>query len=156
MAGWLLHIRNAALLAAAGGLVVACTGTRPAHVGSAPDGLAPCPATPNCVSSDSTDEQHRVEPFRLAVSADAGWLAAAQAVRELPRTLVVTEDADYLHAECTSAVMRYVDDLELRLDPEARIIEVRSASRIGRSDFGVNRKRVEQLRATLTEQGVLR
>lgn len=137
-------------------ILCSCSGTRPAHVGPGQDRLPPCPDTPNCVSSDATDPEHAVAPLKLAVGADEGWLAARQAVLEMPRTVIVTFDADYLHAECTTLVMRYVDDLELQLRPEEGLIEVRSASRIGRSDFGVNRERVESLRSTLVARGIVR
>lgn len=65
------------------------------------------------------------------------------------------ETENYLHAECRSTLIGFVDDLELHLRPAARVIAVRSAARIGRSDFGVNRRRVETLRAVLTQRGVL-
>ena len=74
----------------------------------------------------------------------------------LPRTRIVTETDDYLHAECRSAFFGFVDDLELHLRPTQGIIAVRSAARLGHSDFGVNRKRVENLRALLHRQGVIR
>ena len=137
-------------------LVFACTGTRPGHLGGADARLAPCPATPNCVSSDATDAEHRIDPLRLAVSADEGWMAVRHEVLALPRTRIAIENSDYLHAESTSTLMRYVDDLELQLRPDEGIIAVRSASRVGRSDFGVNRKRVESLRSALTARGVVR
>ncbi len=63
---------------------------------------------------------------------------------------------DYLHAECSSAVFGFVDDLELHLRPAEKLIAVRSASRVGHSDFGVNRKRVEQLRSLLIKQRLVR
>jgi uncharacterized protein (DUF1499 family) len=77
-------------------------------------------------------------------------------VSELSRTRIVTETADYLHAECRSALLGFVDDLELHLRPDEGIIAVRSASRLGYSDLGVNRRRVEGLRTSLIERGVLR
>jgi uncharacterized protein (DUF1499 family) len=74
----------------------------------------------------------------------------------MPRTAIVTETGDYLHAECRSAMLGFVDDLELHLRPGAGIIAVRSASRTGRSDFGVNRSRVEDLRAALIKRGIVK
>jgi uncharacterized protein (DUF1499 family) len=64
--------------------------------------------------------------------------------------------SDYLHAECASAVFGFVDDLELQLRASEGRIAVRSASRLGRSDLGVNRRRVEALRSELARQGVVR
>ena len=75
---------------------------------------------------------------------------------DLPRTKIITSTDDYLHAECSSAVFGFVDDLELHLRRGENLIAVRSAARLGHGDFGVNRKRVEQLRALLLRQGVVR
>lgn len=88
-------------------------------------------------------------PFVLLASAGKAWEAARQAVMQLPRTRIVAEGPGYLHAECRSALFRFVDDLQLQLREQEGIIAVRSASRLGRSDFGVNRRRVETLRAAL-------
>ena len=133
---------------------MACTGTPPAHLGGAGAPLPPCPDTPNCVSSEATDEEHAIPPLAFTGSPEAAWAAAVEAVSALPRTKIVTERPGYLHAECTSLVFRYVDDLELQLRPDENVIEVRSASRLGRSDFGVNRARVERLREALQSRGV--
>jgi uncharacterized protein (DUF1499 family) len=84
------------------------------------------------------------------------WRAARELVSALPRTRVVEETADYLHAECRSTVFGFVDDLELQLRPGEGAIAVRSASRLGYSDLGVNRSRVENLRASLVGRGMLR
>ena len=118
--------------------------------------LAPCPASPNCVSSDARDAEHAVEPLRLAQPAEKAWRNIREAVASLPRTAFVVETEDYLHAECRSALLGFVDDLELHLRPAEGIVAVRSASRLGYSDLGVNRKRVEELRAALRARGVLR
>jgi uncharacterized protein (DUF1499 family) len=83
------------------------------------------------------------------------WPAVRAAVLSLPRTQIVAESGDYLHAECSSAVFGFVDDLELHLRPQGGLIAVRSASRLGYRDFGVNRKRVEKLRAVLAAQCIV-
>lgn len=88
-------------------------------------------------------------------AADA-WRAARAAVAALPRTTLVADLPDYLHAECRSAFFGFVDDLELHLRAPQNLIAVRSAARLGRSDFGVNKKRIEALRVKLREQGVIR
>lgn len=121
--------------------------------GGAP--LAPCPRSPNCVSSLAPDADHRVAPLTLRVPAEQGWEAARRAVLALPRTRIVDERPGSLHAECTSRWLRFVDDLELALDPDGARIDVRSASRVGYSDLGVNRARVESLRAALRREGVV-
>ncbi len=131
-------------------LASACTGQPPAHLQAAGRrGLAPCPDTPNCVASHAEDPEHAIEPIRYEGGAEAAWTAVRRAVESLPRTTIVREEDGYLHAECRSMILRFVDDLELQLQPDAGIIAVRSASRLGRSDFGVNRKRVERLRAAM-------
>ena len=102
------------------------------------------------------DEGHRVEAFVLAVAPDAGWRTLREEIAALPRTTVVAEEADYLHAQCASAVFRFVDDLEVYLPTSGDRITVHSASRVGSSDLGVNRRRVERLREVLRARGVVR
>ena len=123
---------------------------RPLHVPGINDGrLAACPARPNCVCSDAIDPLHRISPLILRAPPARAWAAARAAVLSLPRTQIVSESDDYLHAECRSAVFGFVDDLELHLRPQSDSIAVRSASRLGYRDFGVNRQRVERLRVIL-------
>lgn len=117
--------------------------------------LEPCPSSPNCVFSGASDAKHQIAPLVLSSGTEEAWQQARRAVAALPRTRIVEETADYLHAETTSAVLRFVDDLELALDAERREIGVRSASRVGWSDFGANRKRVEALRAALVATGAV-
>jgi len=133
-----------------------CSGTRPTNLGVRDGRLTVCPASPNCVSSDAADSAHAVAPYQLIVSPQDGWRAVRTAIDGLPRTKIISATDDYLHAECSSAVFGFVDDLELHLRPAEKLIAVRSASRLGHSDFGVNRKRVEQLRALLIEHSVVR
>ena len=133
-----------------------CSGNRPANIGVKHARLSPCPSKPNCVSSDADDEAHRIPAFELAVPPADGWRVARSLVVDLPRTRIVTATSDYIHAECSSAVLNFVDDIELHLRPAQNIIAVRSAARLGFSDFRVNRKRVETLRALLLQQGVIR
>ncbi|HCF05083.1 MAG TPA: DUF1499 domain-containing protein [Desulfomicrobiaceae bacterium] len=135
-------------------VLVSCSGNVPASLGVSDAKLAPCPASPNCVSSDAQDHEHRITPLYTIGPPEDAWMAARNWVANLPRTRIVTERADYLHAECRSALFGFVDDLELNLRPSERIIAVRSAARLGYSDFGVNRRRVEALRAALIRQGV--
>ncbi|PLY03106.1 MAG: DUF1499 domain-containing protein [Desulfuromonas sp.] len=117
--------------------------------------LAVCPSSPNCVSSDAVDNDHHIQPFRLAVPPVEAWRTTQDLVAALPRTKIVTAEDDYLHAKCRSAVFGFVDDLELHLRPGEGIIAVRSAAQVGYSDFGVNRKRLERLRTKLIQKGVI-
>jgi uncharacterized protein (DUF1499 family) len=107
------------------------------------------------VSSDAVDPQHHIEPFQLNVNLERAWAAAQSVVRALPRTTLVTVTTDYLHVECRSGIWQFADDLELQLRPFRGVIAVRSASRIGYFDLGVNRRRVERIRAELRKQGVV-
>jgi uncharacterized protein (DUF1499 family) len=90
------------------------------------------------------------------MAAPDAWRAVRAALANLPRTKIITETADYIHMECSSAIFGFVDDFELHLRAAQGVIAVRSASRLGYSDLGVNRKRVENLRAALTKQGIVR
>lgn len=127
--------------------LLACAGGTPAQLGVHGAELAPCPSSPNCVSSDAAAGPQHVEALRFAGDPDAAWRRARAAVESLPRTTVESDAEGRLHAVCTSALMRYRDDLELRLDAERLEIAVRSASRVGYGDMGVNRARVEAVRA---------
>ena len=119
----------------------------PSNLGVQSGRLTPCPDSPNCVSSFATDEEHRVEPLALDGDPTTALAALRQAIETMPRTAIVDAGEDYLHAEATSLIFRYVDDLEVLIDASAGKIHLRSASRAGYSDLGVNRKRVEALAA---------
>jgi len=84
------------------------------------------------------------------------WPEVRTALLKLPRTTIVAEDHHYLHAECRSSVFGFVDDLEIQLQPRERVLAVRSVSRTGYYDFGVNRRRVETLRGLLRNRGIIR
>lgn len=130
-----------------------CTGQRPNNLGISNGKLSDCPSSPNCVSSDAADDGHKISAIQFSIPAADAWKLSRQAVLSLPRSQIITESANYLHAECRSAVFGFVDDLELQLRPSEGIIAVRSASRLGHSDFGVNKKRVEALRHALSKLG---
>ena len=130
-------------------LVAGCTGPRPMNLGVHDGKLAPCPASPNCVSSQSTDKDHAVEPIRFSGTPAEAMADLKKVLSGMPRARIVTATDTYLHAEFTSALFRFVDDVEFWLDESARTIHLRSASRIGHSDLGVNRKRIEDLRLAM-------
>lgn len=120
--------------------------TRP-PVGLVDGRLRPCPASPNCVCSQVADAEHTISPLRFTGSAAAAWERLQQIVRTLPRARVTDANDQYLRVEFTTAILRFVDDVEFLLDGPGEVIHVRSASRVGYSDLGTNRKRVESLRA---------
>ncbi|NIO42054.1 MAG: DUF1499 domain-containing protein [Burkholderiales bacterium] len=129
---------------------------RPRRLGLAQGRLSACPPSPNCVCSDETGTSNAIRALQLAIQAQAAWPLVEQAVRELPRTRIVSNSSGYIHAECASKWLGFVDDLELHLRAHDAIIAVRSASRLGYSDFGVNRRRVEALRTLLRKRNVVR
>src|SRR4051794_21569085 len=133
------------------GALLACSG----RVGKATGMFAPCPASPNCVSTDAQDSRHMVAPFLLMRPESGIWPEVRAAVLKLPRTTIVAEDHHYLHAEWRSNVFGFVDDLEIQLRPGDRLLAMRSASRTGYYDFGVNRRRVETLRGLLRNRGII-
>jgi uncharacterized protein (DUF1499 family) len=114
--------------------------------------LAPCPASPNCVSSQATDTEHFTEPLYFTGDATLAWNRLKSALGTESRLSIVEDTGGYLHAEARSLVFRFVDDIEFVLDPEAGVIQVRSASRTGYCDFGVNRRRVERIRKLFSGQ----
>ncbi|MDO9423551.1 MAG: DUF1499 domain-containing protein [Methylobacter sp.] len=117
--------------------------------------LPPCPDSPNCVSSQATDADHFIAPFKITGNVEDTWAALKKALISQSRTVIANETGDTLHAQATSLVFRFVDDIDAILDTKARLIHIRSASRTGYGDFGVNRKRVEMLRAQLRQAHVI-
>jgi len=124
------------------------SGKRPANLGSKNGKLAPVVKKPNNVSSqaDVSDRAHYVAPLKFTGEAEVAFQKLLKLVQSQPRAIVVTQDGKYLHAEFSSPLMGFVDDVEFLLAPEQRLIHVRSAARLGYSDFNVNRKRAESLR----------
>jgi uncharacterized protein (DUF1499 family) len=114
--------------------------------------LDPCPSSPNCVSTQGQDEGHSMAPFRYRKSRAEAKEALKEVIRSLPRTTLVEEDESYLHYEFTSLLLRFVDDVEFVFDDETKTIHFRSASRTGYGDLGVNRARMEQVRALIAQR----
>lgn len=125
----------------------ACGADRPAAPPAAPGHLAPCPASPNCVSSEATDDAHRVAPLAYTGDPAAAMRRLRAVIEAMPRTRIVAGSDGALHAEFTSRIFRFVDDVDCIIDPAAGVIHIRSASRVGYSDLGANRARVEAIRS---------
>ncbi|NOI71240.1 DUF1499 domain-containing protein [Vibrio owensii] len=113
---------------------------------------SPCGDKPNCVSTQDTREEYNLTPFTLTESTNID--AIEQVALELPGAKTAVKEGNYLRIECTSKIMRFVDDLELKIEGDQLI--VRSESRVGYSDFGVNRKRAEQLRSLLANAELIK
>ena len=111
--------------------------------------LAPCPSSPNCVSSLSpvNDERHAIAPYRYSKSRAEAKEAMKAVIAALSRAKLVEEDEAYLRYEFTSLLFRFVDDVEFVFDDASKTIHFRSASRTGYGDLGVNRKRMEEIRS---------
>lgn len=112
----------------------------------------PCGDKPNCVSTLDTRDAFRVEPFELKQGMSLA--PVLEVALSMPGIRLGTQEPGYARVESVSKIMRFVDDLELRIDGNQLI--VRSESRVGYSDFGVNRKRVETLRTALKEKGLIK
>ena len=125
-------------------------GKRPNHLGVRDGQLTPCPNTPNCVSSQSSDAIHKIEPLTYNSTPEQAFAALKRLIQSLPRTKIITESEDYLHVEFTLAIVGFVDDVEFYLERNANVIHLRSASRLGMSDLGVNRRRIETIRTKYT------
>jgi uncharacterized protein (DUF1499 family) len=128
------------------GAILSFPGTRPANLGVADGQFAPCPTTPNCVSSQSQERENAIAPFRYTTSLEAAFDKLKTILAAQPRVSILTTTNDYIRTEFTLPIVGFVDDVEFYLDRKANVIQVRSASRLGESDLGVNRKRVETLR----------
>ncbi len=128
------------------------SGTKPDNLGVNNGKLADCPNSPNCVSSQSpsSDETHFIQPLKYSSTSEKALTDLKAVIESEARTKIIKESSDYLYAEFKSALMGFVDDVEFYLD-STNTIHVRSASRLGQSDLGVNRKRVETIRTKFNQ-----
>lgn len=118
-----------------------------------PTPLAPCPASPNCVSSLAADAGHQIAPIAFSGDPAQAMRRLRTVIEAMPRTRIVSDSGTALRAEFTSRLFRFVDDVDCVVDAPAGVIQIRSASRVGYSDLGANRKRVEAIRAAFAAAG---
>lgn len=123
--------------------LTACAGEPPQNIGVREGRLSPCPESPNCVSSFESDEEHSIAAL------DATLAQIQRVVLALDEANIVEQSSDYMYVEFTSRLMGYVDDVEFLYDSASNQTHVRSASRLGYSDLGANRKRIEAIRTQL-------
>jgi uncharacterized protein (DUF1499 family) len=123
----------------------ACAGHAQESRSKNPADLAPCPASPNCVSTKSKDAGRAMPPLPYLNSAEESMERLVAIVREMKRARIVSAGPSYLHVEFRSALFRFADDVEFVLDDSARLIHFRSASKTGYYDFGVNRRRMKEI-----------
>ena len=133
-------------------LIIKVSSPKPSSIGLINNSLAPCPTSPNCVSSlaQPNDDLHYIKPLSFK---DANLIA--KQILELKGVSgyqLITHENNYFHFECTTRFMRYTDDLELLISPEEKTVHIRSASRLGHSDLGANRKRIEFIRDLITRK----
>lgn len=139
-----IYLSMASLLLAA-----CCSGKGPRGVKEGK--LGDCPRSPNCVSTVSTDPDHRMEPIPYRTSLKEARERVINIVNAMKRTRIITSEERYLHAEFRSALFRFVDDVEFYFDEKEKVIHFRSASRLGYSDLGVNRKRMKRITRLFNE-----
>ena len=132
--------------------VLSALATKPKNLGANNGRLAPCPNSPNCVSTQTSDSQHTMEAIVFDVSPDDAMRKLKAVLAVIPRMEIITETESYIHAEATSLIFRFRDDVEFFIDQQSNLIHFRSASRVGKSDLGANRKRMEEIRTAFKQQ----
>lgn len=105
----------------------------------------PCPNSPNCVSTQSIDAKHKIDPIKYSNSLEEAKNKILKIIGSLKRTRIITDSENYIHIEFRTAVFKFVDDVEFYFDDSEKFIHFRSAARLGYSDMGVNRKRMENI-----------
>ena len=127
-------------------ILTTCSTNQTSEMNATNDRLSSCPKSPNCVSSLSQDKSHYVEPLKYKATLEEAREKLISVINSMKRSEIVTAEINYVHATFKSRLFRFVDDVEFSFDDQRKVIDVRSASRTGYSDLGVNRKRVEEIR----------
>ena len=130
---------------------VSCASHGKRPLGMTDGKLSPCPRRPNCISSEDDAGPSRIEPLTFTGTPEAAWVCLKRAIQGNGGT-IEREGSDYIWAIFKTRLFRFVDDIEFRMDVKNEVIHVRSASRVGYSDFGVNRRRVETLRLRFSQE----
>jgi uncharacterized protein (DUF1499 family) len=132
-------------------LMAACAGARPDNPGTKNGLLALCPNSPNCVSSQGKDGRHSIAPLTFSNDPDSAMPRLKMLLKNRKDTTLIEADSGYLRVEFHTTF--FVDDGEFLLDREKKLIHIRSASRIGYSDLGKNRSRLEEIRRDFAKGG---
>jgi uncharacterized protein (DUF1499 family) len=127
-------------------------GVSPTNIGVNNGKLTICPSTPNCVNSQAitSDTEHSIQPIQIGGEIPQRMADLKLVIQSMPRSIIIKSTNNYLYAEFASKLMGFVDDVEFYFDNDGKFIQVRSASRLGESDLGVNRQRIEEIRAKIT------
>lgn len=131
----------------AGMFLLSLTASRPSNLGVRDGRLAACPDSPNCVSTQAEDREYWIAPLTYQGDSSTVIETLEEIVIQQPRTRIIEKSPHYLHAEFRSAFFRFVDDVEFYVEAESGRVHFRSASRVGRSDMGANRTRMELIRS---------
>ena len=126
-------------------LLASCAGTKPDSIGQ----FSECPEKPNCIFSKNSTALHMIAPLIYQSTFPEAKEKLLKVIKSMPRAEIATNKENFLHVEFTSKIFRFVDDVEFYFN-EPGIIHFRSASRIGHSDMGVNRHRMEEIRHLFT------
>jgi uncharacterized protein (DUF1499 family) len=124
------------------------------NLGISNNHLGNCPTSPNCVVSQNGDEKHAIEPIHYHVDRDKAKETLLKVLSVVPRTEVVEQTDNYIHALSKSRIFKFTDDVEFYFPTSENVIHIRSASRVGESDLGVNRRRMEQIRLAMQDLNI--
>jgi uncharacterized protein (DUF1499 family) len=116
--------------------------------------LSSCPASDNCVVSQDGDSKHAIDPIAYHIDRDTARKTLLKTLSVVPRTEVIEQTDNYIHALSKSRIFKFIDDVEFYFPPNESVIHVRSAARVGESDLGVNRRRLEQIRLALRDLNI--
>jgi uncharacterized protein (DUF1499 family) len=144
-------MKHLIILVIGGLMFFSCAGHRPEKLGVKDGHLRDCPSKPNCVSSQAIDKDQIVLPFSYTDEKEIAFNRMKKIIASFDRATIVAQNDNYLHIEFKSKIIGFVDDVEFYFSHD-NVIHVKSASRLGYSDFGVNRKRVEQLRMLFAKE----
>ena len=111
--------------------------------------ITECSKKPNCICSIDSKDSHRIEPFQVTDEGNKNieftFAKLRDSVQKIPRVLLVTQEPGYLHFIFITGFMRFKDDVYFEYDSESKLIHFKSASRLGYSDWGANRKRHREI-----------
>jgi uncharacterized protein (DUF1499 family) len=145
-----MHVRKVVLMGILSGILAACAGERPNNLGAKGGLLSACPGSPNCVSSQAGDGKHLIAPLTFNGDPDAAFARLKSVLGRRSDTTIIEDLPGYLWVELRTVL--FVDDGEFLLDRERSVIHLRSASRLGYSDLGKNRSRIEEIRREFSNE----
>ncbi len=130
------------------------SGNPPTNFGIQDTKLRDCPSTPNCVNSQNDDATHHIDPITYNIDRQKAKELLSKVLTVVPNTTIIEEKDNYIRTESASKIFGFVDDGEFYFPADKQVIEVRYSARLGESDLGVNRRRVEQIRLALEDLGI--